>query len=124
MGNRANVCIKSSEAETPVFFYTHWNGSNLPNVVAEGLRLGRSRWGDTPYLSRIIFCKMIEGDEGGLTGYGISTTVQDNEYNRPILVVDDDKQTVGLAHESTPTVEFSVTSYESFIKKPGLLDWK
>jgi hypothetical protein len=85
MGDRANVCVKDSYREDvpSVYFYTHWGGSG----------------DDGPYLARIIFCTMIKeanswDDE---TGFGISTGLCDNSY--PVIVVDPNKQIVGLAKE-------------------------
>jgi hypothetical protein len=87
MGDRANVVILDGEAPA-LFLYTHWGGSELPETLREALdsAAGRGRWSDGPYLARIIFCRMVRGDESAETGFGISTTMRDNEYN--LLVVD------------------------------------
>lgn len=81
MGDRANVYVHE-DTEPGVYLYTHWDGSDLPAIVARALGCGRRRWNDTPYLTRIIFSEMLKGDSDGLngsTGYGISAEVQDGD---------------------------------------------
>lgn len=79
MGDRGNIVCQSNGAD--IYLYTHWSGSDLPGIVARGLKRGESRWGDEPYLNRVLFCQMlIEGgkDEiNDVTGYGIDTTMGD-----------------------------------------------
>lgn len=91
MGDRGNISIPQGDG-TSVWLYTHWTGSRLPRTLQAALRRGEDRWDDTPYLARIIFCEMITGSEGETTGFGISTSLQDNEY--PLLVVDTANQQV------------------------------
>lgn len=99
MGDRGNIAIIQhptsdlTEREV-VFFYGHWAGYRLNQTVAAGLERGRDRWGDEPYLGRILFTEMIKGGytdpAEALTdnlSFGISTYLTDNEY--PILVIDD-----------------------------------
>jgi len=94
MGDRANIVVTGPDTD-PVFLYTHWRGYATPGILQAALVRGRSRWGDTSYLTRIIFCEMINNDTDGLTGFGISTRITDNE--RPILyVVDEGKGLVAL----------------------------
>jgi hypothetical protein len=107
MGDRRNVQVKDSASEDGVFFYTHWTGSDLPHTVANALRRGEGRWGDTPYLSRIIFCEMVKGEVLDETGYGISTHECDPE--NPTIVVNDWDRTVSLRED--------VWSYNEFIER-------
>lgn len=90
MGDRANIVM--DDAGERVFFYTHWDGSELPSIAQDGLRAGESRWTDPSYLARIVFCSMVKGQEGETTGYGISTRLCDNSY--PLLVIDTTAQQV------------------------------
>lgn len=85
MGDRANIQIKEQEGGT-LYLYTHWGGSELPEVLAEALAAGRERWGDEAYLSRIIFSHLIKDNVLGETGYGLTTYRTDFEY--PDLIVD------------------------------------
>lgn len=107
MGDRGNVQVKEGPADNGVFFYTHWSGSELPRIVANALKRGRGRWGDTPYLARIIFCEMIQDDVLEETGYGISTSECDP--NHDLIVVDD--------RNSTVTIGDDVRSYSAFIER-------
>lgn len=86
MGDRANIIV-DGEYTDPVFLYTHWRGYATPGILQAALSRGRGRWGDTSYLTRIIFCELIGKDTDGLTGFGISTRICDN--NRPLLYLSD-----------------------------------
>lgn len=102
MGDRNNVHVVEPHSGGPgVYLYTHWEGSMLPGTVARALDRGRDRWTDTAYLTRIIFCEMVKGSEEGTTGYGISTTIQDQDGGNQIQEVNVEEQTVnGVAFEA------------------------
>jgi hypothetical protein len=68
----------------------------MPGIVQAAL-LRRERWSDPTYLARIIFCELITGQEDEPTGFGISTSIGDNEY--PITVVDCSAQRVYVVEE-------------------------
>lgn len=95
MGDRGNIIVQDAYDDTntqAVVLYTHWSGTELPETLKAALARGRERWNDGQYLTRIIFCQMIAHDPMGLTGYGISTDIGDNEH--PFLVVDVKRQVV------------------------------
>ena len=83
MGDRANVKIdyghSHGKESPPVYFYTHWDGTDLPKIVRNALIRGQSRWDDSQYLPRIIFCEMVKDDLLANTGYGISTYLGDGD---------------------------------------------
>jgi hypothetical protein len=118
MGDRANVCIKSHDGH--VFLYTHWHGHELAEIVHAALAK-RWRWGDSGYLRRIVFCAMIKGHEDGETGYGIGASLGDNEH--PIIVLDDQALTVGLAEEETPLTPYKTVTYEEFVADVNCLGY-
>src|SRR6267142_6347765 len=93
MGDRANVFVKEDTSGEGVFLYTHWGGRDLPKLVQEVLSL-RERWSDPSYLARMIFSRMIKGEERGTTGYGISQKVGDGEDR--VIKVDTVKQEVTI----------------------------
>lgn len=96
MGDRANIVMH--EAAGRIFFYTHWAGYNLPAIAQAALARGTGRWEDPPYLARIVFSEMIQGNVLDETGYGISLGVCDND-GYPLLVIDvDSKQVRFEAH--------------------------
>lgn len=102
MGDRGNIAIAQHSQQGEgrfVVLYTYWDGSELPAMLVEALhsKAGRARWGDEAYLARIIFNRMTRDDPDGETGYGISTSIQDNEH--PILVVDAEAEAVSVLRE-------------------------
>ena len=116
MGDRGNIkLIGESFKPNGVWFYTHWSGSYLKETVAAALAR-RLRWDDQPYLARIIFCHLLNGDTAGECGFGISASIQDNEGDRPIIVVDVDKQEV---YEEVPETGGALRhwTFENFIKE-------
>ena len=96
MGCRGTIEIWENGAapkdeEAPVVLYTHWGAKDMLMNLKTVLKR-RKRWSDAAYLSRMIFCKMVEGDERGETGYGIMTcNIGDAEEE---IVVDCDRQEV------------------------------
>lgn len=100
MGDRANIKVlnqwrgEGEETVAAVWLYTHWNGTELATTLQDALK-EEERWGDGSYLTRIIFCKMIEGsDPGETTGFGISAEMGDGGHK--ILEVDPVTQTVKI----------------------------
>lgn len=114
MGARAQVEVKMGN-QPSVFLYTHWGSYELPQVVASALASpeGRGRATDNEYLARIIFDRMIGGDQGGETGYGISTAAH-GDLDYPPIVVDPDNQTVTHGRRTV--------TYDEFINASGLVD--
>ncbi len=101
MGDRANVFVTSDHPTKPgcgVFIYTHWGGDHLAEDVLTALAK-EWRWGDSAYLTRIIYDTVVGEEAGKETGYGISPGICDNEH--PIVVVDTCHQEVGLMTEET-----------------------
>ena len=78
----------------------------IKEVLKAALIRGESRWDDSQYFTRIIFCDMIKDDVMGSIGYGISSIEHDN--GREILHVYPDKQEVIIGEE--------IISFENFIK--------
>jgi hypothetical protein len=92
MGDRANVKFIEQDG-TSLFLYTHWRGSDLPEIIQSALS-HKQRWDDEQYLARIIFCEMIKGDESGHSGFGISTYCGDGDDK--ILEINVSNQQVGI----------------------------
>jgi len=82
MGDRANIVVHETveNKDATVFLYTHWGGYKIKETLQKALAR-KQRWDDPAYLTRIIFCEMVKKDVDGETGYGISTTMCDNEHN-------------------------------------------
>lgn len=103
MGDRANCIVTQNQyrESPPVYLYTHWGGYDLPGTVQRALQQER-RWDDAPYLTRIIFDVMTDGQHGNETGFGISTEICDNSY--PLIVVDVKQQMVRFEDQETRAV--------------------
>lgn len=99
----ANVCMME-ERGGKIYFYSHFGGKELPITLKNALVRGKSRWGDEPYLARIIFSEMIKGNEDETTGYGISTYETDNDH--PILYVNSSKKEVTVRAKTFTFNEF------------------
>jgi hypothetical protein len=106
MGDRANVYVHDG-IHPGVYLYTHWEGTNLPEVVKVSLAK-RWRWNDGQYLARIIFADMIIGSERSETGFGISAQVGDGADK--VIKVDTKNQEVSLNGKLIP--------FEEYIKLP------
>ena len=116
MGDRANIVMKQNHSNSntgEIYFYTRWDGYQLPKILQDALKRGRRRWDDESYLARIIFSEMIQGNLEGENGYGISAYLTDNEYD--LLVVDAETQTVTIRKESAEPGEGFPIPFEKFI---------
>jgi hypothetical protein len=110
MGDRGNIRVDDKESK--IYLYTHWYGSEIPFILKTALIKGRERWKDAAYLTRIIFCEMLQQEKGSIdktTGFGISLGICDNE--NPIYIVDVPKQRVYIE-----TKDSKGWTFEEFIK--------
>lgn len=110
MSTRRNVVIDFGE--TSVALYSHWDGDDLPAVVAYALHRGRSRWADPPYLARIIFSEIIRDDVDGLIGYGIEPFVT----GTTAYMEANDRYDIFI-HPGTIAVGDQTYTYEEFVKE-------
>lgn len=114
MGDRGNIVVKMPEGKF-LCFYTHSNGSELPEILKAALIRGRECWDDDMYLARIIFCEMIKDDVMETSFYGLSTYIGDNSYD--LLVVDVDKNTVARVGGDDPSAKPKDSwTFEQFLK--------
>jgi len=92
MGDRGQVQIKSNfQNDGDIWLYTHWDGHDLVETVRVAMAK-KWRWNDPEYLTRIIFCEMVKGEESGETGYGIGTFEHGDIWIK--VVVDMSRQVV------------------------------
>jgi hypothetical protein len=108
--NRGNIYVK--QADGGIYLYTQNRGDKLPQILKMALLRGKSRWGNTPVMTRIIFGEMVQNDVLNMDGFAISTQLSDNDHY--LLVVDDAKERVGLFSESGQC--FKVYSYEAYVE--------
>ena len=107
MGERGNIAVADHRGAAAVYLYTHWRGYEVEDILADALAR-RERWDDAPYLTRIIFDKMTNGDRG-TTGFGISVDEGDNSYPIPYVNV----------REQSIHIDGEVYSFTEFIKRKG-----
>ena len=112
MGDRGQVHI----VDTGVWLYTHWGASELPDTVRSALAK-KWRWDDPEYLARIIFCKMLKGEEGEETGYGIGTN-QHGDVDRVVRI--------DCEHDEVAIVESSATTWSGTFSEfiESTVGWK
>ena len=115
MGDRGNIAFREDK-KSCIYFYTHWSGSDMPGLLADALEKGKQRWDDAPYLGRIIFQGLI-GLDSGLTGYGISVALCDNEHD--IIAVNCFDRTVSTHGEGDDKFESpnKTWKFEDYVKK-------
>ena len=123
MGDRSNIVVKQPDGSS-VWLYGHWMGEDSIRIVHEVLSR-KQRWADHAYLARMLFNKMTEGSIDGETGYGISTTMQDNEY--PIIVLNPSLQTAWLEEykwDGSKSFEVitPVVTFEEFVSASSVSD--
>ncbi len=114
MGDRGNIAIQYAKGQR-VYFYTHWCGSEITEVVKNALKR-KERWDDDSYLARIIFCELVELDGNGKssTGFGICLEpAGDREH--PILVVDCENQAIFYEERNGSQTEDPV-AFGAFIR--------
>ena len=119
MGDRANIVIEKDNSGLfphEIYFYTHWRGSDIKDILKKSLFRGKGRWDDGQYLSRVIFCDLMGSDVNGLTGIGISTGVGDGEYR--LLCVNMELQKVRLrdSREKPDAVIIKEWSFEEYVE--------
>ena len=90
MGDRGNIILKY-HGNDKVYLHTHWSGSDLPGIIKAALKRGKDRWGDDPYLARILFSEMIQHEVMDNTGFGIAPYIGDGGTD---ILVDLQEKTV------------------------------
>lgn len=92
MGDRANIGFIGAAGGDCVWLYTHWDGSNLPDLARTAILAAQPRWGDAPYATRMALTAMISNITSD-TGWGVDTQPGENEHDA--LVIDWNTRTVG-----------------------------
>ena len=89
IGDRNNIKVTYRDGGS-VYLYSHSTGSEIEGIVYDAVSAGH-RLDDEAYFTRVLFCKML-GDDlqvwRGSTGYGISTSIQDQDYDNKMVHVD------------------------------------
>lgn len=125
MGDRAHLHLTRKPGEPGIWVYTHWSGSNLPNLVANALTHSRSRWRDPSYANRMVFGSLV-GPEDLMqeTGWGIDTEPGDEGDGNRIIWVQWSEQLVFMTKGPYTDQHGEIVmpetgwSFENFISNP------
>lgn len=108
MGARAVIQVTQQSSETSIFLYTHWEGHEIAQTLAQGIHraLEAGRITDDSYATRIIF-DTLTGCDGGDTGYGIciGEAPSDVQFETPHIYWD--------GFGNSPKVEYMGTTHDA-----------
>lgn len=130
MGDRAQARIDfhvpdgDRTLERSIFLYTHWQGRELPGIVAGGVQLAvkAGRGNDDPYFTRIVIAALEEAHSDTLdTGVGVAPYFQDND-GYPLIVLDPKFQTVTF--EGPYGGDQTEFTFEEFVEFAGAGIWQ
>ncbi len=124
MGDRAQ--LKVTDGKHSVFLYTHWAGSELPDILAKGIVQGagdgRTLRDDPSYAMGCIVRRLV-AETGGVdatTGFGMGFSFDDNDDERGAPLV------LNVAHQ-TVSFKSHTVSVDEFINHPEghaiTIDW-
>ena len=102
----------SSAKPRRVYFYTHWRGHLLAEILREAMNLKEfwpegfgnltgtvresCRWSDASYFARVVFNRLTRGDEDGVLSFGIDVDRTLPDYDE--LHVDVEKREIRQVH--------------------------
>ena len=109
MGDRGHIHLHEGDAPG-VFFYAHWSGSDLPQIVRRALAR-KQRWDDAGYLNRIVFSELIRDVVAGETGYGIDAKPSDTGDGGRVVDVDHAAQSVTLVGNHFVSKSYTFDEY-------------
>jgi hypothetical protein len=113
VGERGNIVFMYSPEEKGgagrrVYFYTHWRGHLIHEILREAMNLKEvwpdgfgnltgtvresCRWTDASYFARVVFNRLTRGDEDGVLSFGIDVDRTLPDYDE--LHVDVEKKEV------------------------------
>jgi hypothetical protein len=126
MSTRSEVLFFEEGFDKPIHFYQHWDGYELPNIVADAVKraIDGGRITDTPYFGRIVFSEMLRHSSGidDNLSYGISQSENGwIEYTVEIHNKEDQLPTIVVNEEHYDTCDEFL---EKYLKENGAFDWK
>lgn len=84
MGDRANFGFLQGNGDI-IYLYGHWAGHEMMARLADAIIAAQNRWNDDSYATRIAISTMIGDEWDQEYGWGISTSIGDNEHSVPIV---------------------------------------
>lgn len=89
MGDRRMAEIKLHNGS--IFVYTHWCGSEFPEMARAAVKAAEPRLGDEPYWTRIVIDQLTKTGRDAETGFGIMLAPDaEDEYNhdKPSVIIE------------------------------------
>lgn len=89
MGDRRMAEIKTSDGN--LYLYTHWSGSELPDLARAAVEKAKPRLGDEPYWTRIVVDQITKDGRDEETGWGLMLRPDaEDSYNgdKPSVLID------------------------------------
>jgi hypothetical protein len=127
MATRSEVLFYEEGYDEPIVFYQHWDGYELPHIVADALMFAEEhgRTTDTPYLGRIIFSEMLRHSSDETTGYGISfSRTEWTNYIVSVYSKYDSPPTISV-NDRDGEITYSIDEFmEKYLKQYGAFNWK
>lgn len=107
MATRSQVLFYEEDYENPIVFYQHWDGYELPYIVADALDRAKKdgRLTDTAYLGRIIFSEMLR-----------HSNTQDKDWHEALS----SDTGYGISRSEQGWIEFTVKVYSSYENEPKI----
>ena len=124
MGDRAVAGFreKSSKAETTIYLYQHWSGSDQITNFANALEKARPRWSDPSYATRIMTSQLVNEYWNDETGFGlyVGGTSHGADYSY-ILIADFEKQKVLVCENDNSDNVLEEIPFNEFIDNSNVL---
>ena len=105
MGDRAMAEIKTEGGS--FYVYTHWYGTDFPEMARDAIMAAKPRWADLPYATRIIVDQLTKPGRDDEAGFGLMLRPDaEDEYNNdhPSVIIDLIKRVLSIIHDQKPIV--------------------
>lgn len=89
MGDRRMAEIKLRDGS--LYVYTHSGGNALPDVAKAAILAAKPRWGDEPYVTRILVDQLTKAGRDRETGYGLMLRASAEDFyndDSPSVIID------------------------------------
>jgi hypothetical protein len=86
---------KSKTEGGSFYVYTHWYGTDFPEIARDAIMAAKSRWDDLTYANRIIVDQRTKDGRDQETGFGLMlqpNAEDEHNGNSPSVIIDMVKQ--------------------------------
>ena len=129
MGDRANWGFIQEVGAPIINLYTHWQGSERHELLANALQYARPRWSDPSYGTRIVISQIIGDEWSNETGWGLTVDELGDNSHSYLLVMWATRQVVevpidwahtgksGMQAVWSRTPQAKINSFDDFIQQ-------